>query len=63
MTGYPYHRSQVFRICQDAYQRAGIRQPSKATDRVGAVHVLRHSGALARLPLRQSEERSKPTQT
>lgn len=46
---FPITRSQVFRICQDAYQRAGIRQPSKATDHVGAVHVLRHSGALARL--------------
>jgi integrase len=42
-------RSQVFRIVQDAYTRAGIRQPSKLNDRVGCVHVLRHSGALARL--------------
>jgi integrase/recombinase XerC len=46
---FPITRSQVFRIVQDAYRRAGVRQPSKATDRVGAVHVLRHSGALARL--------------
>lgn len=42
-------RSQVFRICEGSYNRAGIRQPSKLKDRVGAVHVLRHSGALARL--------------
>jgi integrase len=62
LTSYAYHakiqemdrifkitRSQVFRIVQDAYKRAGIRQPSKLNDRVGAVHVLRHSGALARL--------------
>ncbi len=46
---FPITRSQVFRICEDAYKRAGIRQPSKLNDRVGAVHVLRHSGALARL--------------
>jgi integrase len=62
LTSYAYHakiqetdrifnitRSQVFRIVQDAYKRAGIRQPSKLNDRVGAVHILRHSGALARL--------------
>jgi integrase len=42
-------RSQVFRIVEAAYKAAGVWQPSKATDRVGAVHVLRHSGALARL--------------
>lgn len=46
---FPITRSQVFRICEDAFRRAGIRQPSKVADRVGAVHVLRHSGALARL--------------
>jgi integrase len=46
---FPISRSQVFRIVEDAYHRAGIRQPSKLNDRVGAVHVLRHSGALARL--------------
>ena len=42
-------RSQAFRVIEDAYQRAGVRQPSRATDHVGAVHALRHSGALARL--------------
>jgi integrase/recombinase XerD len=46
---FPITRSQVFRIVEAAYKAAGVRQPSKITDRVGAVHVLRHSGALARL--------------
>jgi integrase/recombinase XerD len=46
---FPITRSQVFRVCEDAYRRAGVRQPSKLRDHVGAVHVLRHSGALARL--------------
>ena len=46
---FPISRSQAFRVIEDAYRRAGVRQPSKATDHVGAVHALRHSGALARL--------------
>ena len=46
---FPITRSQVFRIVETAYQVSGIRQPSKVTDHVGAVHVLRHSGAIARL--------------
>ncbi len=46
---FPISRSQAFRIITDAFSRAGIRQPSKVSDHVGAVHVLRHSGAIARL--------------
>jgi integrase len=46
---FPFTRSQAFRIVQDAYHRAGVRQPSKATDHVGAIHALRHSGAIAGL--------------
>lgn len=42
-------RSRVFQIVSEAFKKAGIRQPSKAKDRVGCVHVLRHSGAIERL--------------
>jgi integrase len=42
-------RSQAYRIIVAAYQKAGIRQPSKLSDHVGACHALRHSGALERL--------------
>ena len=42
-------RSQAFRIVQVSFDKAGIPRPSKVRDRVGAVHVLRHSGAIARL--------------
>jgi integrase len=45
---FPITRSQVFRIVEAAYKAAGIRQPSKVTNHVDAVHVLRHSGAIAR---------------
>lgn len=44
-------RSQAFREIEAVYQASGVRQPSKLTDRVGAVHVLRHSGCLARLAI------------
>ena len=44
-------RSQAFRVVQAAYDAAGIRQPCQARDHVGAVHVLRHSGAIARLAI------------
>jgi integrase len=44
-------RSTAYRIVVSAYQKAGVRRPSVITDRVGAVHVLRHSGALERLRL------------
>jgi integrase len=44
-------RSQAYRVIVKAYLTAGIRRPSKATDGTGAVHILRHSGALERLRL------------
>jgi len=44
-------RSQAFREIEAVYRASGVRQPSKLTDRVGAVHILRHSGCLARLAL------------
>jgi integrase len=46
---FPFTRSQGFRIVVSAFDEAGIRRPGRATDHVGAVHVLRHSGAIARL--------------
>ena len=46
---FPLSRSQAFRIITDAFGRAGVRRPSIKSDHVGAVHVLRHSGAIARL--------------
>lgn len=48
---FPISRSQAFRIVTTAYEKAGIRRPGLATDRVGAVHILRHSGAIERLRL------------
>jgi integrase len=42
-------RSQSFRVIQAAYEKAGIRQPCQVRDHVGCLHVLRHSGAIARL--------------
>jgi integrase len=42
-------RGRVFQIVSEAFKKAGIRQPSKVKDRVGCVHVLRHSGAIERL--------------
>lgn len=42
---FPITRSRAFQIVQGAMKAAGIRKP----DGVGAVHVLRHSGALERL--------------
>jgi len=44
-------RSQAFRCIEAIYEKAGVRQPSINADRVGAVHVLRHSGCLARLAI------------
>lgn len=44
-------RSQAYRIIVDAYQGAGVRRPSVAVDGTGAVHILRHTGALERLNL------------
>lgn len=42
---FPINRTRAFQIVQRAFQRAGIRKP----DGVGYCHVLRHSGAIARL--------------
>ncbi len=46
---FPITRSQAFRIVTAAFDRAGIPRPSRDVDRVGAVHILRHSGAIERL--------------
>lgn len=46
---FPITRSQAFRVVQSAYDQAGVRRPTRDIDRVGAVHVLRHSGAIERL--------------
>jgi len=46
---FPISRSQCFRIVCDAFDHAGVRRPTRAVDRVGAVHILRHSGAIERL--------------
>ena len=42
---FPVSRMRVHQVVSDAFQAAGIAKP----DHVGAVHVLRHSGAIARL--------------
>lgn len=46
---FPITRSQVFRIVSDAFDKSAIIKPTKERDRVGAVHILRHSGAIERL--------------
>jgi len=46
---FPISRSQCFRVVCDAFDRAGVRRPTRDNDRVGAVHILRHSGAIERL--------------
>jgi integrase len=46
---FPISRSQCFRIVCNAFDRAGVRRPTRDKDRVGAVHILRHSGAIERL--------------
>ena len=42
---FPVSRVRVHQIMQEAFEKAGIAKP----EHVGAVHVLRHSGAIARL--------------
>jgi len=42
-------RSQAFRIVTAAFDRAGIPRPHRDIEKVGAVHILRHSGAIERL--------------
>jgi len=44
-------RSQAFRQIEVVYQKSGVRQPSTLRDHTGAVHVIRHSGAIYRLSL------------
>ena len=46
---FPITRSQAFRIVTTAFDRAGITRPRRDLDKVGAVHILRHSGAIERL--------------
>jgi len=46
---FPISRSQCFRVVCDAFDKAGVRRPTRDNDRVGAVHILRHSGAIERL--------------
>ena len=46
---FPITRSQAFRIVATAFDRTGLTRPRRETDRVGAVHILRHSGAIERL--------------
>ena len=46
---FPITRSQAFRIVTRAFEKADIPRPRRDRDRVGAVHILRHSGAIERL--------------
>ena len=46
---FPITRSQAFRVVTAAFDRAGIPRPSRDVEKVGAVHILRHSGAIERL--------------
>lgn len=46
---FPITRSQAFRIVTAAFDRAGIPRPHRNIEKVGAVHILRHSGAIERL--------------
>ena len=42
---FPIDRTRVFQIMKEAFERSGITKP----EGVGAVHILRHSGAIERL--------------
>ena len=46
---FPMSRPRAFQIIAGAYERAHLPRPSRARDRVGTVHILRHSGAIERL--------------
>ncbi len=46
---FPITRSQAFRIVTTAFDKANLIRPRRETDGVGAVHILRHSGAIERL--------------
>ena len=48
---FPISRSQAFRIVSEAFDDASVRRPTRDIDHVGAVHILRHSGAIERLKL------------
>jgi integrase len=44
-------RSGAFREIQHIYEQSGVRMPSMLQDRVGAIHILRHSGCICRLQI------------
>ena len=46
---FPISRPRAFQIVSGAFDKASIARPSRAKDRVGTVHILRHSGAIERL--------------
>lgn len=46
---WPISRPRAFQIIAAAYGRARLSRPSRTRDRVGTVHILRHSGAIERL--------------
>lgn len=48
---FPITRSQAFRVITCAFDKAGIPRPRREREHVGAVHILRHSGAIERLRL------------
>ncbi|MBA7605558.1 Tyrosine recombinase XerC [subsurface metagenome] len=46
---FPISRPRAFQIISEAFDKASIPRPSRAKDKVGTVHILRHSGAIERL--------------
>lgn len=46
---FPITRPRAFQIVTEAFTKAGITKPSRTRDKVGSVHILRHSGAIERL--------------
>lgn len=46
---FPVSRPRAFQIIAEAFERADVPRPSRDRDRVGTVHILRHSGAIERL--------------
>lgn len=46
---FPITRPRAFQIVTEAFDKAGIPRPSRTRDKVGSVHILRHSGAIERL--------------
>ena len=45
---FPINRIRVFQIMTRAFDAAGIPRPSRDRERVGRVHIIRHSGLVAR---------------